>query len=208
MNEAAPRTFLYRVEPGAGPFLVGAALLIVALFLRGALGLIVALTAGGPLAFALLQWLRRGRVIRLESDGLIVQGSISGRRRTVAYHAIRGIAETRRGGLGLFFHECTDPDVPQQYTPGQSPVALDRLRAEPNPAFPARPRLLVTAPVADVETLLAELRRCCPGDTISAGMLDRLIRRRQWRDRLTALIGLLGTPLYVMIIARALAGIL
>lgn len=206
MNDSAPRFFLYRAEPAAGPFLLGLILLAAALLLPGALRLILLLTAGGPLAFAALQRLRRGRAVWLEADGLVVQGSISGRRRRVPFPAIRGITTTRRGGLGLLYHERTDPDLPSGRVGGAP--ALDRLHAEPNAAFPVRPRLLATAPLHGVEALIATLRQCCPEDGISMSALDRLIRRRQWRDRLIALLALLGTPLYVMIVARVMASLL
>jgi hypothetical protein len=208
MTDAAPRSFSYHVEPAAGAFQIGIALVIAALLLPGVLRLILALTAGGPLAFAALQRLRRGRGIRLELDAFAAQGSISGRRHEVAYRAIRGLAATRRCGLGVLYYERSDPSSSSSNQPGDAPPALSELRGEYDAAFPPRPRLIVTAPVADIDALLEELRRRCPmADGVSAGRLDRLIRRRQWRDRLIAACAVLGTPLYVMVAARVIAGV-
>ncbi|MCC7207308.1 MAG: hypothetical protein IT323_08380 [Anaerolineae bacterium] len=206
MTDAAPRLFRYHIEPAAAPFLVGVGLLVVALLLPGGLRLAATLAAAGPLVFAALQALRRGRMVRLGADGLHLHGSLSGRRRTVRYDAIRGITATRQGGLGVLYHERSDPGPPSG---ADQPPSLDRLRAEANPAFPPRQRLIVTAPLDNVEGLLDELRRCCPAlGGVSPRALDRLVRRRQWRDRLIALMALLGTPLYVMVAARIMVGIL
>lgn len=153
----------------------------------------------GVLFWALLQILRGACAIRLYAEYLLVQGSVSGRVRRIPYAQMCGFAITRRGGLALLYRE--PPSLPQR-------MPTEVLTAAPPAEQPPRQRFLLTARLAQPESLRAALaeRLPKPPSVPERYVLD-LARRRRLRDGLIVLFAVLATPFYVLIISRLLSSV-
>lgn len=190
-----PPLYAYQTEPTRPAVLIGAAFLILAVVLAvilpsagGLFAVIMVACAGGPLAWAALQWVREGRGVRLYEDHALIQRSISGRFQTVKYAALRGHSLTKRGGLIMVYSE-----------------------AAPDPEAPPKRGLILTARVAAPAQALADLdaRRQAAAphpDPLPPGGAEQLAARRRLRDSLLILIILLATPLWGVVLLRVIAG--
>jgi hypothetical protein len=199
--------FPYHVEPVRPALLVAVPLILAGALLPPAARPVLFAAAGGPLLWALLQVLRRGRGVHLAQAGLIVERALFGRPTLVPFAALRGCATTRSGGLALLWREPSAPPNPLT-APSEAP-ALTALTATTDPDSQPRQRLMLTAPVADSEALRAAIADRCVPDTLAPGaVMARLIRRRRLRNVMLLVVALLGTPLYTIIVLRILSGLL
>jgi hypothetical protein len=199
--------FPYRAEPVRPALLVALPLIFASAMLPAAARPVLFAAAGGPLLWALLQVLRRGRGVHLGHTGLIVERGLFGRPTPVSFVALRGCATTRSGGLALLWHEPSGHPNPLIAT--SDAPALTALTATTDPDSPPRQRLILTAPLADSEALRAAIAdRCAPEALAPEAVMVSLIRRRRLRNVMLLIIALLGTPLYTIIVLRILSSLL
>src|SRR5262249_46064635 len=143
--------------------------------------LILVAMAVGPGAWALLQWLRRGRGVQLDSDCLLIQHSITGRARRIPLAAVRSFTTTSGDRLLLLYRP---PDkAPAANTTSDGPLALTNIRPESHQSRP-RYKLAVTPalnqPREVVEALAGLVQPVAPGDIqlLSDDLLAWARRRR------------------------------
>lgn len=202
--------FPYHAAPAqiARPLLLGGAIiLLVAVVAR--LHLLIILLAAGPYLWALMQELRRGRGVSLLAGEVLIQRSLSGREVRIPYPDLRGVIAARRGGIGLAFvqrppldSKSDSPDQPASERP------LSDLRPEADSEIPLRPRFLLTARLEGTSDLINALnarRESAGAEGLPDTYLRALVVRRRMRDGILALLLVLGTPLYIVLIARILS---
>jgi hypothetical protein len=197
--------FDYRVEPVRQALLLAGVFLFVALLVREPLIQIVLLAvAAGPAAWAAIQWIRRGRGVQVCDDHLLVENPLLRRARHIPYRAVRGYSVTGAGGLAVAYEKAAQPaTAATNRTP-----ALTSLRPESHTLRP-RYTLVVTSPLVHADNLSAALTerlgntaaRSITGDDVLAWA-----RRRRVRNLLLIVLAVLGTPLYVIVIGRIIAG--
>jgi hypothetical protein len=192
--------FTYHTDPARPAFITAAPPLILAVLVSMPLLRLALLSlASGPLAWALLQWIRRGRTLRIYDDYLLIQRSVSGHVLRIPYTDICGAIATRRGGLGLLYRVAPKPSAP---TPPEGKRSL--MDAHPD----TRPRVVITAKVdgvaALVEAIKARQTAMAQEPPLPAIHIKTLVSRRRRRDFLVVLLAILGIPLYVTVITRVL----
>lgn len=199
--------FPYRVEPVRPALLVAVPLILAGVILPPAARSVLFIGAGGPLLWAVLQVLRRGRGVHLGQTGLIVERALFGPPARIPFSAVRGCAITRSGGLALLWREASGHPTP--LTVASDAPALTALTATDDPDSPPRQRLMLTAPLADPEALRGAIEdRCGPDTLVPGAAMARLIRRRRLRNVTLLIVTLLGTPLYTVIVLRILGSLL
>lgn len=205
--------FRYHIEPIGGALAVAGVFAVIGLlFGQSPLNIVPFITAGGPLLWVLIQLRRRGMTIEAGEDHLLVRRSVSGRQVKVAYRDVRGCVATKRGGLALAFREeppaAKASDGITDRTPGEAgnrPLAL--VDARPEAPRTPRQRFLLTARVVEVARLVEwiDQRRAAlaPAEgQIPPEYMRRLVARRRLRDFIVALIAVLCTPLYTILLVR------
>lgn len=152
-------------------------------------------SAIGILVWAALQVLRYGRSIRLYSEYLLVQGSITGRVRRIPYTYLRGLTQTQRGGIAIVYAVVEQPAQPV----GDSAPSLTALSKVKETNTPPRQKLYISAKVSQVAALVAALNeRFEPA--LPPEVVETLVTRRRLRDVLIVLLLILLTPMYVILL--------
>lgn len=195
----------YRTESPRAGLLIGLPLLVMALFVSPFARLALLALAVGPLLWAVLQSLRRGRGVRLYGEYVAVQRSISGRVIRIPYTHLLGHAATRRGGLALVYRESLAPPEPVPAAgPSTEPVtSFNDIRVEDATSSKPRRRFILTAKldrVAVLADLIAARRDLSAPDCIPSPIVQIMARRRRLRDALIVLLLLLSLPLWVIVI--------
>jgi hypothetical protein len=203
--------FAYHTEPITGALALAAPFLLLGALVDHPLARVVGLaTCAGPLAWAGLQSLRRGRGVSLHDDArqIVITRSLSGRTARVGYDDVRGWLATRRGGLALAYEvppptAATAASPPAQ--PGTDPIPLTAMHsAQAAPGdIPAGPRrgLILTAKLDDVATLTEQIAARTEA-AIPPEYMRQLAARRRTRDVILAFFIVAGTPLYVAFLVR------
>ncbi|MCC7449888.1 MAG: hypothetical protein IT324_20885 [Anaerolineae bacterium] len=201
--------FRYHTEP-IRTALIMVAVVVIAAFLipNSLLRIIVLALAAGPGAWAILQRLRRRVGVHLTDDRLVIENALNGRTSTIPYTMIRGYLVTPSGGLVVAY---TEPPKPEAAKPAIQGVALTAARPESH----RRPkqRLVVAPPIDDADNLIRALdmqwQRVPPTvPPVTEQELRQWMRRKQIRDWIVLIVGVLATPLYVIIIGRVIASFL
>jgi hypothetical protein len=195
-------SFPYHVERvSLAALLLPLSSVLLGVWLSGVLGVVFLGSGLGVLFWAALQGLRQGRGVRLYESYLLVQGSVTGRVRRIPYAHLLGFAITRRSGLALLYSE--PPAMSHQTQPTESLVNLPLAEQPPRQSF------ILTARLAQPEALRTALaeRLTCPLSVPEAYVV-RLARRRRLRDALIVLLGLLATPIYVLLFNRILSSLI
>ncbi len=201
--------FAYHTDSTRGPLLMTVVLVIGGLLTPVILFRLVLLAvAAGPGVWALLQWRRSGRGVQVTRDHVLIQGSLTGRARCIAYTTVRGYTVTPSGSLLLAYRQA---DPPPMSKTARSPALTD-LRPESH----QRPRyaLIATPPLDDAEALQAALDSAtqgiaAPADRVFLPEQLRLwARSRRIRNLIVAFLLVMATPLYMIILGRTLAGFL
>jgi hypothetical protein len=190
----------------AGVLALGALVVSVLLFRVFLLAL-----AAGPGSWALIQWLRRGRGVEIEAEDsqLIIDNPLLHRTRYIPLSSIRGFTLTPRKGLAVAYQMETKP------APAPTPIVSRPALTDMRPETHQRPRyrLTVTSTINRADELVAALAECVPADPqpeqwFSADDLMAWISRRRLRNFILVVLGVLGTPIYVIVIGRLVASIL
>lgn len=200
--------FPYHAAPAqmTRPLLVGGAIiLLVAVVAR--LHFLIILLAAGPYLWALMQELRRGRGVSLRDGEVLIQHSLSGREVRIPYPEVRGVIAARRGGIGVAFVQRRPLDsLTLDRPPSERP--LSDLRPEADSETPLRPRFLLTARLEGTSDLINALnarRESAGGEKLPDTYMRALVVRRRMRDGILALLAVLATPLYIILMARILS---
>lgn len=201
--------FSYHTEPIRNALIMVVLIVIVALLIPNSLLRIVVLAlAAGPGAWAILQRLRRRVGVYLTEDRLVIENALNGRASNIPYTMIRGYLLTPADGLVVAYVEPLKPEPVKRPIQG---VALTAARPESH----RRPkqRLVVAPPIDDADNLIRaldqQLQRTPPtAPSVSEQELRQWMRRKQIRDWIVLIIGVLATPLYVIIIGRVIASFL
>jgi hypothetical protein len=201
----AAMQFDYRTEPYRSALIIAGVLVLLAAVVQLALFRAVLLAvAAGPGAWALLQWRRQGRGVRLQTDCVEIQPSLVGRVRQIPYSTIQGYLTTSRSQLVVAYQK---PDKITAST--QASHALTDIRPESHRAGPHY-GLVVTPAVANPTALAAALAAHAPSSPQPHFTVDDLkawMRRRRLRNAIIVMLVVLGTPLYFILIGRVIASI-
>jgi hypothetical protein len=195
--------FEYRTEPIRSAAIATFVLVLFAVLMPFLLfQLMILCVAAGPAAWTLTQLLRRGRGVHVAADRLVVQSVITGRTLHIPY--ARMIGCTRRGS-NLIAGWLAEPREPPP-KPAGPPARTDR-RPETH-VYPHR-SLFETPPLANADGCLVALAQRLEGSprvesAFSADDLLAWANRRRRRDTLLLILGVLGTPLYVIFIGHVL----
>ncbi len=188
--------------------------MMTAVFLAAALLIHVAIvrvvllaTAAGPALWMLIQWIRRGQGVQVCDDHLLIQNPLLRRARRIPYDAVRGYAPTRAGGLAVVYEK---PTQASNVARDQQRLALTDLRPDSHTNRP-RYALVVTSPLNHADNLLAALaeplaKRPAADQHFSTDDVLAWARRRRLRNVILILLAVLGTPLYVIVVGRIIAG--
>ncbi|GEM_PF-992956 len=197
--------FDYRTEPHRSALIIAGGLVLLAAVVQLALLRAVLLAvAAGPGAWALLQWRRQGRGVRLQTDGVEIQPSLIGPIRQIPYSAIQGYLTTPRSQLVVAYQK---PDKVSTST--EMPHALTDIRPETHRTGPHY-GLAVTPAVANPTALTAALAARVPQSPqphFTQEDLKAWMRRRRLRNAILVMLAVLGTPLYIILIGRVIASL-
>jgi hypothetical protein len=197
--------FDYRTEPHRSALIIAGGLVLLAAVVQLALLRAVLLAvAAGPGAWALLQWRRQGRGVRLQTDGVEIQPSLIGPIRQIPYSAIQGYLTTPRSQLVVAYQK---PDKVSTST--ARPHALTDIRPETHRTGPHY-GLVVTPAVANPTALTAALAARVPQSPqphFTQEDLKAWMRRRRLRNAILVMLAVLGTPLYIILIGRVIASL-
>jgi hypothetical protein len=197
--------FDYRTEPHRSALIIAGGLVLLAAVVQLALLRAVLLAvAAGPGAWALLQWRRQGRGVRLQTDGVEIQPSLIGPIRQIPYSAIQGYLTTPRSQLVVAYQK---PDKVSTST--EMPHALTDIRPETHRTGPHY-GLVVTPAVANPTALTAALAARVPQSPqphFTQEDLKAWMRRRRLRNAILVMLAVLGTPLYIILIGRVIAAL-
>jgi len=205
-----PECFRYTSENPVLGLLIGVPPLVFAFFSGPILRIILLSLSTGPLIWAVLQALRRWHKIKLDDTALTVQMSLSGRVVHVPWARVRGVVITHRGGLALAYTIPPKPSAVQQESGTERSLFGRFDDDEHDAANPprAKQRLLHTAKVDDILNLVATIENYRSAQSteelIPPEYMRRLAARRRLRDGCIALVALLATPLYVIILVRVI----
>lgn len=199
-SAASPKT--------AGLVVIGGGIVILAGIVTRLHPLVLPLAAG-PYLWALMQTLRRGRGVHLLDGEVLIQRSLSGREVHIPYPDVRGVIAARRGGIGVAFvqHRPFGGDSSTlDRSPSERP--LSDLRPDLESDMLPRPRFLLTARLEGVSKLIDALnarRESAGAEGLPPAYMRALVVRRRMRDGILALLVVLGTPLYIILIVRILS---
>jgi hypothetical protein len=165
--------------------------------------------AAGPGLWALLQWLRRGRGLQIEDNQLLIDNPLLRRTHHIPFGDIRGFSLTPRKGLAIAYQQET------KHSPAPPPIGSRPALTDMRPETHQRPRyrLAVTSAINNADQLIAVLAERIshdpkPDQRFSADDLMAWINRRRIRNFILVVLGVLGTPIYVIVIGRIAASIL
>jgi uncharacterized membrane protein YdbT with pleckstrin-like domain len=199
--------FDYRTEPYRAGLLIAGGLLLMTVFAPLPLLRIVLLAlAAGPGTWALLQWRRRGRGVRLDADAVVIQPSLVGRVRRIPYSAIQNFMTTPGGQLVIAYQK---PDKAPTVQPA-APKSLTDIHPE---SYHSGPRygLTVTPTVSNHDALVSALATRLPQTAEPRFHTDDLkawMARRRLRNLILIVLAVLATPLYIVLMGRVIASIL
>jgi hypothetical protein len=198
--------FEYRTESVRQALLLIGLFLVAALLVREPLVQIVLVAAAaGPAAWAFIQWIRRGHGVQICDDHLLVENPILRRVRRIPYSTVRGCTVTGSGGLAVAYEKPSQPAAPTGAVP-----SLTSLRPESHTLRP-RYSLVVTSPLERTDSLAAMLADRLGSITARSITVDDVLawaRRRRVRNTILIVLGILATPLYVIVIGRIIASFL
>ena len=198
--------FSYHTEPIRAALILVAMLVIAALLIpNGLLRILVLALAVGPGAWAILQRRRRRAQVYLTDELLVIENALTGRAVNIPYNMIRGYLLTPSDGLAVAYIEAPKPETAK---PANKGVALTDTR--PESYRRPKQRLVVAPPIDDADNLIRalekHLQRIPPTvEPISEQELRQWMRRKRIRDVVVLIVGVLATPLYVIIIGRVIA---
>ncbi|MEP7289966.1 MAG: hypothetical protein ABI947_29825 [Chloroflexota bacterium] len=198
--------FEYLTEPLRDAVLIAIVPLVLALFFNVLIVRLLLLSiAAGPTLWAIMQWQRRGRGVTLADNQLLIQNPLTGRTRCIDYAIVEGIALLPTNKLVVAYVQAA-PEKPV----GSGSLALTD--AHPIDQRPRR-SLVVTEEVnqaRELEALLGAQLQALNGNplTLTPEFVIAWAKRRRTRNLILLLLGVLATPLYVMIIFRVFASIL
>jgi hypothetical protein len=202
--------FEYTSEPNRLPLIIAGVLIVCAVIVPVLLFRIIFLAfAAGPGSWALLQWLRRGYGLRIEDEQLLIDNPLLRRTRNIPFEIIRGFTLTPRKGLAVAYQQETKQSLPPS-TIGSRPALTDiRPETHKRPRY----RLTVTSAIKHADQLAAILTERISHDPnsdqwFSAEDLLVWINRRRIRNFILVVLGVLGTPIYVIVIGRIVASFL
>jgi hypothetical protein len=206
--------FEYTSEPNRVPLIVAGVLILCAVIVPVLLFRIIFLAiAAGPGLWAALQWLRRGYGLQIADDQLLVGNPLLRRTRQIPLAMIRGYTLTPRKGLAVAYEQKATQSPPSSTplsTIGSRPALTDmRPETHKRPRY----RLIVTSAINHADQLAAVLAEHIPHDLkadqwFSADDLMAWISRRRIRNFILVVLGVLGTPIYVIVIGRIVASFL
>jgi hypothetical protein len=202
--------FEYTSEPNRVPLIITGVLILGAVMVPVLLFRVIFLAiAAGPGVWAALQWLRRGYGLQIEDDQLLVGNPLLRRTRQIPLAMIRGFTLTPRKGLAVAYQQEVKQSSPPS-TIGSRPALTDmRPETHKRPRY----RLIVTSAIHHAEQLATVLTERIPHDPkadqwFSAEDLMAWISRRRIRNFILVVLGVLGTPIYVIVIGRIVASVL
>lgn len=160
--------------------------------------------AVGPGLWLLLEWLRRGRGVRLEGDHLVIEAPYTRRSKRIDYVDIHAHAVLGNGGLALAYRKAL-PALPDPNA-GKA-IALTQTRSASEGKL--RPGLAITLRLSDPAGLQAELTAhlaATPANVepIPPAVLVGWVARRRVRNFIVGAILFFLTPLWVIIIMQIL----
>lgn len=202
--------FEYITDQNRAALIVAGILLVCAVIAPLTLFRVIFLAlAAGPGSWALIQWVRQRHGVQLDDDQLLIDNPLLRRIRQIPLAAIRGYALTPRKGLAVAYAQEAKR-TPSPPTIGSRP-ALNEMRPETHKR--PRYRLVVTSPLNQADQLVTILTERVPIDPTVDGWFDAddisaWINRRRIRNFILIVLGVLGTPIYVIIIGRIVASFL